>query len=295
MKTLLLLNSAALAIAGVTALIVAWANRGSSNVVLAVGALIGATALYGVQLSFELRRSAFQDQVSADLTIDREERWIRQWKYSDGMSARVGIEVPLGRWLAQESPQALEGDRTRITRDFALRSLLTFFASAEFDWQLKRTVFVGSSSGTLTFTNTVSTAADSTLIAPGILQQQLQATGNLFGGAPLAITGEYLRIPPNSVVDVTADTLTIRNPICEVRFHIQVPDSISYMQPHTGGEVPTLKSGEARYETRLVGITVDRVFFALRAHDPRGAQYKAWTDRLVSSLRAWFEAPEPRT
>ena len=57
--------------------------------------------------------------------------------------------------------------------------------------------------------------------------------------------------------------------------------------------MPTFKTGESRYETRLVGVTVDRIFFALRAHDPRGPKYKEWTDRLVSGIRAWFEVGQP--
>jgi hypothetical protein len=293
MKTLFMLNGIALAVAGGTALIVAWANRGSSNVVLAVGALIGTIALYTVQLSFELRGTVIRDHVSGDFTIDREERWIRQWKYPDFMSWRPGAEILLGRWLAQGQPNALDTDRMRVTRDFAIRSTLMFLTYTEPDWQLQRTTYLGTSTGSITYMTPVSTARDSTLISPTEIHDGLQRAGNVFAEAPVSIPSGHLRLPPDSTLEITADALAIRNPLCEIQFRVQVPESIAFMKPKTGGDVPTLASGEARYETRVFGVSVNRTFFALRAHDPRGVKYREWTERLVSGLRAWFEPERP--
>ena len=263
MKLLLLVNVAALMVALGTALVVAWTNRGSSNVVLAVGALVGATGLYGVQLFLELSRTVVQDHVTSDLTIDRQERSIRQWKYPDPTaSSRLGWEVPLGRWLGQVSPDAFDGDRERITRDFAVRSLLAFLSSPEYGWLQKRKVFVGS---TGKLSHTTGTAGPSTVIGPEVLQGALRKAGNLFAEPPF--TPAYaVRLPPNSVMDLSENTLTITNPICQIRFHVEIPGAVTYTQPNTGGEVPTIPSGDARYETRYIGITIDRTFFAHIAH-----------------------------
>ena len=61
------------------------------------------------------------------------------------------------------------------------------------------------------------------------------------------------------------------------------------MKPGTGGQVENLTSGEARYETRWIGLRVQRTFFALRAHDASGEKYSEWSDRLLTNLRDWFE------
>ncbi len=79
MNVVLIVNVAALVVAAATAGVLVWANRASSNVVLAAGALFGAMALYGIQLLFELRSTLKHDHISAEFTIDRAERSIRQW------------------------------------------------------------------------------------------------------------------------------------------------------------------------------------------------------------------------
>ena len=293
MKTVLILNVAALVTAAATAAVLAWANRASSNVVLAAGALLGAMALYGTQLVFELRRTVKHDHISAEFTIDRADRVIRQWAYPDrAVGWRPAVEINLGRSLAAVSPSPFDGDRDALTKDFMIRSLIAFLGYTEFDWQLNKTVFRGRSSGTVILLSPVSTEKDATLVTRDALQAELKDSGNLFANAPVSLAGGYLRLPPKSVLQIRRDFVVIRNPVLEIRFTAELSGSISYMKPGTGGKVENLASGEARYETRWVGLRVQRTFFALRARDASAARYSEWSDRLLTNLRDWFEMPE---
>jgi len=271
MRLLLVSNMVILVIGVLTSGILAWVNRGSSNVALATAALVGAVVLYGIQLGFELRRRVFVDRVCTDFTIDRAVPNIRQWAYDPkGPIGRAANEDSIGRWLSKAAPTAFGIDRALVTNDFAIRSIVEFMTLTEFDGQLRRAVFSGPSVGTITQWGSVSTDHDSTPVSRHRLQTLLEQSGNLFAGAPFNQRDPALRLPPRSVLEVGRDFVSIQNPICLLSFHVFSPDSVSFMKPGTGGDVPTLPSGEAQLETRLIAVQIERTFFALRAHDPDG-------------------------
>ncbi len=194
----LIVNVAALVVAAATAGVLVWANRASSNVVLAAGALFGAIALYRIQLLFELRSTLKHDHISAEFTIDRAERSIRQWAYPEGGGWRPSAEIVLGRSLAAASPTPFDGDRDAVTKDFMIRSLVAFLGYVEFDWQLSKTVFRGPGSGTLTMLSPISTEKDATFLTREALQAELKRSGNLFSDASLFLYGW---IPPPTAQD----------------------------------------------------------------------------------------------
>jgi hypothetical protein len=124
-----------------------------------------------------------------------------------------------------------------------------------------------------------------------VLKSVLKSAGNLYAQAGIMLIAGNLCFPPKTVLRLTANTMTISNPFCQVVFGLRPSGSVSFMEPGTGGDVPQLASGESRYETRLVGIVISTEFMALRAQHRDMPKYRAWATRLVDGTREWFEGP----
>jgi len=56
---------------------------------------------------------------------------------------------------------------------------------------------------------------------------------------------------------------------------------------------PQLAPGDPRFETRLLSLTVETTYYAMRSYHRDMEKYRAWRTRVVTGLQKWFE-PVPR-
>jgi len=125
-------------------------NLGSRNIALATGALAGAFMLLVIQLAFELRADETTDFITAEYTIDRAKPEIRQWKYGLNQGHRLTRDLDASGKFAAAHAGQFNGNREKLTLDIVIFSLLVYLGVEQFNWQMKRTQFVGQSTGTLT-------------------------------------------------------------------------------------------------------------------------------------------------
>jgi hypothetical protein len=274
---------------------VVWANGSSRNLALAGGALVGAIFLTVIQLAFELRSSTERDFLSVEYTIDRAVPIIRAWIYRiHGSGWRIGIEDGAGRTVGQSHPEIfINGDREKLTRDLTLFSVLAFFFSEQRDWQLKRTIFKGKTTGSETITDPVSRPNECTMISRDLVLDMLRAAGNPFASAGQYLQGVSVCFPPNSTLKISPDSLVFTNPYCEMSFSLQSSGGVHFSKPGTGGDVPQLPAnGGPQFESRLTGIHVTITYFALRAQHVKMPKYHEWTKQTLEGLQNWFEAAD---
>src|SRR5229473_1636251 len=89
----LLASLVALFVSLVAAGAVAWQNRGSKNLVLAVSVLGGASFLFITQLYSQLKSETKSEFILTELGIDRAKPEIRQWVYEKESDWRPTAEV----------------------------------------------------------------------------------------------------------------------------------------------------------------------------------------------------------
>ena len=288
LRILLALNIIAIIVIWVTAPYIAWINGGSRNIAIAVGALVGATLIYLIQLPFEFQRSTRFETIGTDITIDRLHQIIRPWNYGLGAPWRIGIEKNASDWLVKTSPMAFSNDRDKLTYDFLIFSLLSFCTTNEYDWQLERRAY-RSGSGTITTTHGPSNEKDSKVLLEKDLRTALSLADNAFSQAPLLIMTGRLCLPPKTELTISGKSLTLRNPVCQIRFTFDRL-VLDLRNPATAEiEVAKLPNGEPQFETRNVGIVVETTYFALRAQHRQKRKYEEWATRLVNGAREWFE------
>lgn len=286
----LVVNVVAIFAAIVTAILLAWNNAGSKNMPLAAAALVGVTVGYLLQLPFELVKSTDQETIGIELTIDRTNPVLRQWAYNFGSTGwRIHAEVGASEWLTKKDPKAFdtEGAREKATSDMIVFSVLSFLMAEEFDWQLERKKY-----GHMQTIQGASNPKECSSFVEPDIRAKLTEANNVFQGAPMMISSGKLCLPPGSALIVSPDNVTIRNHFCQIVFRVEHPaKSIFFVDPATRG-VNLLPNGEARYETRTMGLNVETTFFRLRAQHPDIRRYRAWTTRLKERIDSWFsEAP----
>jgi hypothetical protein len=287
-------NLAAIGVAMLTAVVLAWNNAGSKNIPLAAAALIGVMVGYLVQLPFELKRSRSYETIGVEFTIDRAQPVIRQWVYSDDPEVgwRLPAEVGASDWLAKNNPKAFETSlqRDKVALDLTMYSLVSYLTHVEYDWQLQRKSY----GGLKTF-QSVSEPGDCSSYIASDLKQQLSRAGNLFADAPLQVLpAGKLCLPPRTELEITSSTMTLRNPFCQLTFRGEHPaHMILNVHPKTRQYV-ALDGGQGpRYEIRQMGFSVEITFFALRAQHQDSRQYHDWASRVVDGARGWFAPGNP--
>jgi hypothetical protein len=280
------IGGAALAIALVAAMRLAWENAGSQTLVLATAALVGASGLFVVQTWFELQKSSTHDQVGMQYTINHETASIGQFSYADVIRARS--EINASNWLKSTNASAFDDASERVASDFALFSLTYWLASQEFDWQLQRMEFSGEVVPAFTIIQPVSPDDEGTVLKEADLKSRLSAAENIFAGAQLSVGGGRLRLPPHSTLQVTEHSLVIENPVCRVAWELQRHAAI-YMDPRTNTVSPRLPSGKQKLETRIESFKMDVTYFALRSHRRDIDKYRDWTSRLFLECHKWFD------
>jgi hypothetical protein len=271
----LFLNIVAILIVLGTAFLLVLQNGSSRNLALALGALVAATVVFGIQLYFELQPSTTQDTLSTVLTIDREIPEIRQWSHDANYTARIDIEAQASSWLAQNNPKAFS--EFRLAQDFLLFSFLAFLLTEEYDWQLRKKMYTASPMphARLWVGKGSSKRGACTFFSMADLRSLLARSGNLFADAPSTFIREDQTIcmPPASTIEISYHSLIIRHPICEVSFNIEAFYSDS----------------SARSETMMIGLSVNTTYFALRAQHRDSSKYREWSSQLGSGAHKWFE------
>lgn len=278
----------ALIVSVATAVTVAWQNRGSKNLALATGVLVGVTLLFLTQLRFELQSATTGEFILTELGIDRAKPEIRQWVYGTQSGWRPTAEVYASNWLAAHNPNAFSGDREKITSDLVLFSLAYFLQTPEAQyWDVRKHSLVGNYTGGIIKFHPTSALRECAVVIPAEVRAQLSRSGNVFGGAPLF--DHSICLPPSSVLEIKANSLVIRNHVCEVSFTIEQPGGVGFLNPGSGEEVPKLPNGDSRFETRTTGLDVKIRFFALRIGQRDGERYRQWSSALANGARDWFE------
>jgi len=288
----LIANVIAVTVAVATAIVVAWNNAGSKNMPLAAAALVGVTVGYLIQLPFELSRSTTRETIGAEFVIDRAQPALRQWVYANAASGwRIGVEVGASNWLTKNDPQAFDQltQRDKATKDMLLFSLLSFLTHEEYDWQLERKSY-----GNLKTAQAVSKPKECAAYGESDLRVKLRNANNVFADGPLQVLTGKLCLPPNTTIEVSADSLTLQNRFCRIAFKAEHPaHMILNVDPQTRSYVP-LPSGDPRFEIRTMGLNVETTFFALRAQHRDSPRYHDWSSRVVNGARSWFGPGDPR-
>lgn len=286
----------ALAVSLACALVITWNNTGSRNLVLGTGALAGAVILFSVQLVFELTKSVVTEFISAEYTIDRKELQIRAPKYPESCLLRPGKELGAAAVLGKTNPDAYKAMPEKVTHDMVVYSVLAYLATTYPDWQQREIRYKGSLGGTITKTQRISDPKKSTVISDEELRQMLSSAGNLFAeNSPSLGEGGNIYLPQNSTLEVADSSVVIRNPFCKTTFSLSPSGAISYSRPGHNGEVKLgdksleMPDGSSRYETRLIGIKAEIVYYGLRANNRLTPKYREWGKSMLNGMRNWFE------
>ena len=243
---------------------------------------------------FELQRTNHYDRISIEFTVDREKPEIRT-SYSPTAVWRIQAEIGASEWISKHNPQIFESDRAKLTEDLALFSLVSFFTSTEPDWQMKETWYQGSVLGRIGTRQSISKDHECSIVSESELKQRLAYAKNLFSQSPLIVlSSRGLCLPPGSAFNISPGALTVHNPFCELRFRLEDSGAVSYMKPGEKlANAPQLAPGDPRFETRLLSLTVETTYYAMRSYHRDMEKYRAWRTRVVTGLQKWFE-PVPR-
>jgi hypothetical protein len=293
-KILLIATIAALFATLVLVVLLVGSNTSSRNIALGGGAILGAIVLFLTQLYFEMQGSETRTIIAAEYFIDRQTPAIRQWEYTlHSASSRMMAEINASDFLAKSNAQAFSGNREKLTHDFAIFSLLSYFGREQFDWQLSTVALSGPTTGQLTQWQRLSTAGDCTEYHSKDVESLLGTAGNEFHSAPVDIRGDLLCLPPKTRLSIRENLIVVSNSFCDISFKILPSNSVSNVVPQSRGQVESLPSGESRYETRIAGFEATVTYHGLRAQNRLAPKYHAWAERVVKGVAAWF-AGEPR-
>ena len=172
-----------------------------------------------------------------------------------------------------------------------LFSLVNFVGLNARDWQVRTNIYKKRPPlGVMRTVEPLSKDLECTSFSQIDLQARLRDSGNLFADADLTGISKVC-LPPNSEMVVSADSLTISNPVCEMVFRVETLPGSNPLKPGAPNELPPLLSGGVhQFDTKQIGIRVKTTFFALRSQRLEIAKYKEWTSRLVAGAREWFES-----
>jgi hypothetical protein len=291
LRTALIVGSISTVVAVACAGYVAWENRNSRNIALAVLAFAGAAIGTAATLGFELRSSSTESFITADFTVDRAKPQIRQWRYGRAPSQRVNREIAASDRYFAARPAPFNGDREKLVHDMVIFSLLSYFGVEQPDWQIRRAQFTSSREIATTATR-LSRPQECTSYSGVQLQGILRGAKNGFADTQIIIYGGQLCLPPNSSIKAQSNALSLITPFCTVSFVLEPSGGVSYYEPGNSLNQPVLTSGEPALETRLTGIRVTTKYSALRAQSPDMPKYREWSERVVAGAKAWFEGED---
>jgi uncharacterized lipoprotein YbaY len=310
-KYALWIGGFALAITLACGVFIAWINGGSRNLALGLGALAGACVILVLQLVFELKGSTTSSDFALEFVVDYQQKDVRS-SGAYNRSAVVAssyrnlfIEADASKVIADTAPSLTKDDAPKVAHDLGIVSIVAYLLDEQPDWQLDTRSFK-SSIGTTTQWVGLSAPKECSSFDVGAIREKLKAAGNIFAGIKIGMRGDTgsLCLPPHTVLNVTKDTVAIRNFVCSIIFSLQEPfSSMSTIDPNavaiakaTGqyisAERPTLPDGSPRYETVVIGARATVEFSWLRAQDRDLLKYQKWSNRVVEGAKARFEVPQ---
>jgi hypothetical protein len=223
-----------------------------------------------------------QEFITTSLTIDRSIPSIRQTRYSSD-DERMAVETIASQWLVEHNKKVFDDDRTKLTRDLVIFSLIAFMRSNEAQlWEIHPHLI----GGLLTWHEDQNRSCQ--LITDEDVRAGLRDSGNILAFTPI-FTRQPICLPPNSAFDLSSDMLIMRNQKYELYFKLDRPAGVNYENPGTGNPLPKLPNGQSRFETRAVGIDVRETYFRGEMSDQEFSKYQKWGSDLVSAAKKWFE------
>jgi hypothetical protein len=270
------------------ALYVVAANAGSRYLVLAFIALVGACGNFYIQLYFELRGSTTAEDFAVEFTIDYETKSIhtRQAFLGHASYGNIFVEAEAGKFLSTASPPLIRDDAPKIARDATILSVLSYLIDEQFDWQLN-TIVYKTSLGTMS--ETLSAPRECTSLSRDQLRGKLTQSGNMFANVErIGTTPAPLCLPPNSTIDVTANSVVLTTRVCQISIGLREPFTEKYTSDPTSHNVAMPILGTPRYVNIVLGARATVTYFAYRAQAPDLPKYQARAKRLVEGLKTWF-------
>ena len=210
-----------LALALTCAILIVIANGSSRNLALGLGALVGAVVVFGVQALFELQGSTATDDIYIEVVVDYQTKSVRSVQPTL-YSHNIFVEDEVSKLLADKSPPLGRDDAPRIVRDLAVVSVLSYLFEEQPDWQLNSSVYK-TARGTMSTWQGTSKANECSYFSPDEVKTKLEKAENIFASALRTGRPVKLCLPPNSTMEVTTNSVTIRNRYCQI--------SISFLEP----------------------------------------------------------------
>jgi hypothetical protein len=189
------------------ALYIVWANSGSRNLVLGLGALLGASAIFVLQVVFELQGSTSASDFPVEFTVDYQSKAVRgprafQPRTYSGYR-NIFIESEASKIIAAASPPFTKDDAPRITRDLAIVSILSYLLDEQFDWQLNAVTY-RTTMGQETLSEALSKPSKCTNVRVADVRSRLEAAGNMFANVARLGMRDAFCLPPHSKIEITS-------------------------------------------------------------------------------------------
>jgi hypothetical protein len=285
-------------------LYIAWVNGGSRNIALGLGAVAGAFVILVLQIVFELKGTTVSQDFVVEFVVDYLQKDVRSSRAFDPSMVVASsyrdlfIEAEASKKVAAAAPVTRD-DAPKITRDLGIVSIISYLLEEQPDWQLDVRSFK-TSVGTMSQWTGVSAPKECTSINIDAIREKLQAAGNMFASVQMGLARTSLCLPPNSVSDITQNSVAIRSFVCSVNFALQEPfASMMSIDPHVvavakatkqpiNAEGATLPNGSPRYAIVDIAARATIEFAALRAQDRDLAKYQKWANSLVEGVKARF-------
>ena len=210
------------------------------------------------------------------------------------MLLKAVVEQDSSAGLAKKSSGAFQESGERLFSDMTLFSLVNFIGINARDWQVRTNVYKKLPPlGVPYVIEPLSKDRECAVLTEMDFRSRLAVPKNLFASAPL-IGMTKVCLPPDSDIFISNDSLTIRNPVCEMVFRVEsllgsnpIKPGVRFGAPDV---VPLLSSGIPQFDTKQIGIRVKTTFFGLRSQRLDVTNYKEWANRLVDGVRIWFES-----
>jgi hypothetical protein len=285
----------ALYVAGVAAtvlivclLIVGFANSGSRNISLAIGTVFGAFLLLGTQLGFELqpqpqRKAIFQTLYTTDKVNPR----IGQFLLPAASSRRALNEDEANKFLIQSNKAAYDDDE-KLWKDMSLLSIVLYLWLEQHDWQVARDVLRGMER--FQYLSKADQPNDCSKVTLSSVQGSLKTARNDFAGmTPVTIPFDFMCLPPNSTLDITASNVVVKTPYCSITFEVDQQWVMSdHRKPQTT-EMPILSGNKPRYTTRTGIVRATVSYSGLRSQSRTMPKYQDWANDVLDRAAVWFE------
>lgn len=313
---------AALVVASVLMLvglsIILWNNGQSRNLALAAGAIVGSLVLLATQGWFELRTPEEESGgFTAEVTIDRLTPSIGEWVRIESPLFKSELEKRASDALVREHATLFEGEnfrRTTLSAQMIYYNLLAYVSATLWDWQGERRTLSSPTVGTSSVTTTVSKPHECEYLSLEYLHSVLRKAKSPFASAslshPLDELGWRRCFPPGTTIVLDyhpillqqrdSVALTIRNPICSVRFSLEGSAERSPLRhgqkfPLKDDQIEQLPgTDEDRWETRAFYVSYRIAFSRWRAQHSDRPKYEKWARNVVNGAREWFEGEPQR-